>query len=374
MRTKRIEAVLTQVKTQGGDALALMPGPNLGYLTGLSFYFGERPILALFPVDEAAGKPAFVLPALEAEKAERAGYRVFAYDDEMGHHPVYAEACKALSLSGKRVGVEALRMRVLEARLLEQHATNVMLTPVDEIIAGLRMIKSADELAKMRAAVAVAEEAFTAWLTQLRVGMTEHEAAARLVASILTHGAEALAFEPIVAGGPNGGLPHAVPGERPFEAGDWIVVDWGALVDGYASDITRMVVLGEPRGKMRQIHEIVLRANEAGRAAIKPGVEAQAIDAAARAVIEEAGYGPHFMHRTGHGLGLEAHETPYIVAGNGRSLAPGMTFTVEPGIYLPELGGVRIEDDVVVTLEGAETLTTLPRAPFIVREVEKKTP
>ncbi|NBD36125.1 MAG: M24 family metallopeptidase, partial [Chloroflexi bacterium] len=175
-----------------------------------------------------------------------------------------------------------------------------------------------------------------------------------------------LAFEPIVAGGPNGGLPHAVPGDRPFKAGDWIVVDWGALVDGYASDITRMVVLGEPRGKMREIHEIVLRANEAGRAAVEPGVEAQAIDAAARAVIQEAGYGPHFMHRTGHGIGLEAHESPYIVAGNDRSMAPGMTFTVEPGIYLPELGGVRIEDDVVVTLQGAETLTTLPRAPFIV--------
>ena len=196
--------------------------------------------------------------------------------------------------------------------------------------------------------------------------MTEKEAAARLVARQLTGGADALAFAPIVVGGPNGALPHAVPGARPFEAGDWVVVDWGALVDGYASDMTRMVVFGEPGGPLVKVHEIVLRANEAGRATVEPGILAEEVDAAAREVITIAGYGPAFVHRTGHGLGLEVHEPPFIVAGDETCLEPGMTFTVEPGIYLEGLGGIRIEDDVLVTAEGAETLTTLPRAPFVV--------
>ena len=137
-------------------------------------------------------------------------------------------------------------------------------------------------------------------------------------------------------------------------------------MDGYCSDLTRAVVVGEPTGQMREIHQIVLAANEAGRAVVAPGLEAQAIDAAVRAVIEAAGYGPQFLHRTGHGLGLQEHEPPYIVSGNELSLRPGMTFTVEPGIYLPGVGGVRIEDDVVVTSSGGKSLTTLSRAPFVV--------
>ena len=212
----------------------------------------------------------------------------------------------------------------------------------------------------------MAESAFLAWLPQLHVGMTEREAAARLVSALQSHGAEGLAFSPIVCGGPNGALPHAFPAERPFQAGDWVVVDWGAKVAGYASDITRMVVFGEPQAPLADVHEIVVRANAAGRAAVRPGVEAQAVDAAARAVIDASGYGPQFMHRTGHGLGLEAHEPPYIVNGNEQILDPGMLFTVEPGIYLEGVGGVRIEDDVVVTQTGAETLTTLSRDPYII--------
>jgi Xaa-Pro dipeptidase len=214
--------------------------------------------------------------------------------------------------------------------------------------------------------VQVAESAFKTWLTQLHVGMTEREAAARLVAALLTGGADALAFAPIVAGGSNGGLPHAVPSDRAFESGDWVVVDWGARVDGYISDITRMVVFGASSGKLAEIHPIVERANAAGRAAVQPGSTAQAVDAAARSVIEASGYGQAFIHRTGHGIGMETHEPPYIVDGNTRQLKPGMTFTVEPGIYIAGLGGIRIEDNVVVTEAGVETLTTLPRGPFVV--------
>jgi Xaa-Pro dipeptidase len=264
------------------------------------------------------------------------------------------------------VGIEALRMRVLESRILQRHIPGVTLVPADDLYAALRMIKTADELAAMRRAVAVAESAFQAWLPQLHVGMTEREAAARLVAALLTGGADALAFSPIVAGGPNGGLPHAVPGERTFKPGDWVVVDWGARVDGYISDLTRAVVFGEPRGELVAVHHIVEQANAAGRAAVQPGLEAQAVDAAARSVIERAGYGQAFIHRTGHGIGMETHEPPYMVENNTRLLKPGMTFTVEPGIYIEGLGGVRIEDNVVVTESGVEVLTTLSRSPFVI--------
>jgi Xaa-Pro dipeptidase len=361
---KRIEQMAQLAESRGLDALALMPGPNLFYATGLSFFVSERPVVALCPVD---APPAFVLPEFEASKATSAGFEVFTYTDEEGYTLAFHEACATLELADALLGVEALRMRLLEARILQRYAPGVELVPADDLFAELRMVKSGAELDAMRRAVAAAELAFTLWIPQLRVGMTEREAAARLIAALLSNGADALAFDPIVCGGPNGAMPHAHPAHRPFQPGDWVVVDWGAVVDGYDSDLTRMVVFGEPTGELADVHEIVLRANEAGRAAVVPGVEAQVVDMAARAVIAAAGYGAQFTHRTGHGLGLEAHEPPYIVAGNAQPLAPGMTFTVEPGIYLEGVGGIRIEDDVVVTPEGVQTLTTLPRSAFVVR-------
>jgi len=357
----RISQALAAAESVGLDALALVPGPNLLYLTGMSFHLSERPIVALLPVD---ARPSIVLPGFEAGKA--AGFDTYTYTDEDGYAFAYSQACAALELADARVGVEALGMRLLEARTIERFAPNVELVPVDGLFAELRMAKTTEELYAMRRAARVAEEAFLRWVPMLRAGITEREAAAHLVGALLSGGADRLAFDPIVAGGPHGSLPHAVPGDRAFQLGDWIVVDWGAVVDGYCSDLTRVVVVGEPTGRMREIHEIVLAANEAGRAAVAPGLEAQEVDAAARAVIEAAGYGPQFFHRTGHGLGLQEHEPPYIVRGNRLSLLTGMTFTVEPGIYLPGVGGVRIEDDVVVTASGGESLTTLSRAPFVI--------
>ena len=363
MSTSRLESVAILAESQGLDAVALMPGPNLFYTTGLSFFISERPVVALCPVDAS---PAIVLPELEAGKAENSGFEVFSYTDEESYALAFHEACATLELAEARIGVEALRMRLLEARILQRYAPDVDLIPADDLFAELRVIKSTDELEATRRAVAVAEQAFRLWLPQLGVGMTEREAAARLIATLLSNGAEGLAFSPIVCGGPNGALPHAFPANRPFQPGDWVVVDWGAKVDGYMSDLTRMVVFGEPSAPLVDIYDIVLRANVAGRAAVGPGVEAQVVDAAARAVIETSGHGPQFMHRTGHGLGLESHEPPYMVTGNTQLLEPGMLFTVEPGIYLGGVGGIRIEDNVVVTDAGAETLTTLPRAPFII--------
>lgn len=361
MRSRRLEAALDSAQARGLDALALLPGPDLFYMTGWDFHLSERPVVALFPVDQ---EPAIILPAFEAGKV--AGAEVFAYTDEEGYVPAFHAACSALELAEAQVGVAALQMRLFEARLLKRYAPGVELVAVDDLWAELRMRKDAEEVALMRRAVQVAERAFLAWLSELRVGMTEREAAARLIAALLAHGADKLAFDPIVAAGPHGALPHAVPGDRPLAAGDWVVVDWGAQVEGYVSDLTRMVVIGAPAGPLVSVWDVVSRANTAGRAAVRPGVRAEQVDAAARTVIEAAGYGAAFTHRTGHGLGLAVHEAPYIIAGNAQVLGPGMTFTVEPGVYLEGIGGIRLEDDVLVTVEGGETLTTLPHEPFVV--------
>lgn len=365
MHGSRIDRMVALAEQQGLDAVALMPGSNLFYLTELSFFVSERPVVVLCPVDAA---PAVVLPELEAGKAERAGLRTFTYTDEEGYALAFHEACASLELAEARIGVELLRMRLLEARTLQRYAPGAELVPADDLFAAMRVIKTQTELDATRRAVEVAETAFLQWLSELHVGMTEREAASRLVAALQACGAEGLAFGPIVCAGPNGALPHAHPGHRWFQEGDWAVVDWGAKVDGYDSDITRSVVFGEPGGELAGVYEIVAQANAAGRAAAGPGVEAQAVDAAARAVIEARGYGPQFTHRTGHGLGLEAHEPPYIVSGNAHVLEPGMLFTVEPGIYLDGVGGVRVEDDVVITEDGAETLTTLSREPYVISE------
>jgi len=361
MNSELLDCLVELAQAEGLDAVALVPGPNLLHLTGYSFHLSERPTLAVIPVDQP---PVMVVPALEAGKVSE--LEVFSYTDEEGYAMAFHEACVALELADARIGVEALRMRLLEARLLERYAAGSRLVPADELLSQLRVQKSSLELAAMRRAIAVAEAAFLGWLADVHPGMTEREATARLVARLLTSGADAISFDPIVVGGPNGALPHAVPGSRPLAYGDWLVVDWGAFVEGYASDLTRAVTMGPPAGPLCAVQELVLRANEAGRAAARPGIAAEAVDAAARAVITAAGHGEHFTHRTGHGLGLEVHEPPYIVAGNTGALLPGMTFTVEPGVYLEGVGGVRIEDNVVITAVGAETLSTLPRAPFVV--------
>ena len=359
MHTNRFNRLAELTGDHSLDALALVPGPNLFYFTGFSFHLSERPILLLLFPDRA---PALVAPGFEALKAESAPVEmeVFPYTDEQGHEPAFEAACAALGLAGRTIGAESLAMRLLEARLLEKYAPNCRIIPADDIAAALRMRKDERELAHMRQAIAITETALQATMQQTRAGMTELQVAAVLRAEMFQAGAETVAFI-IVQGGPNSASPHAVPGDRSIRPGETILIDCGVTVGGYNSDITRTFSIGPLDEEMAQVYEIVQAANAAGRAHAGLGVAAEDVDRAARAVIEEAGYGEYFIHRTGHGLGLEVHEPPYIIAGNKQLLEPGMTFTVEPGIYLPGRGGVRIEDDVLVTPGGAESLTTFPR-------------
>jgi Xaa-Pro dipeptidase len=363
-RLNRLRAVLAQAQF---DCVAAIAGPNLYYLTGLSFHLSERPTTGFFP---ATGDPVIVAGNLEASKVETgAPYPMHGcyYTDQDGPAGAYREAAAALRLAGRgngmaRLGVESRRMRVMELRLIEDAFLNPRVDAAEELFAQLRMSKDEHELALMRRAVQIAEQALRATLPTIRVGQTEREIAAELVVQTLRAGSEAeLPFAPIVASGPNSALPHAAVSDRALQPGDLLTLDWGAAFGGYAADLTRTFAIGPVDEELQTIYRLVQAANAAARAATRPGVAAAEVDAAARRVINDGGYGEYFVHRLGHGLGLEGHEDPSMHGRNELSLAAGMTFTVEPGIYLPGKGGVRIEDNVVVTAAGCESLSTLPR-------------
>jgi len=359
VRHTRLAEALT---TAGLDALVLNPGPSLTYLTGLHFHLMERPIAAIFTPDQPL---AIILPELESAKLTGLLFPVQAYafnDDPATWQEVYRRAVQATRIETSRIGVEPTRFRVLELRFLEAVAPHAKIVSAESAVASLRMCKDTTEISAMRKAVDIAQVALKATLPLIRIGMTEQEIASELILQLLHAGTHAdMPFTPIVSGGPNSANPHAFPSKRKIAPRDFLVIDWGAIYDGYISDLTRTFAIGEVEAELKKIYETVKQANAAGRAAGRPGIPAGDVDRAARAVIESAGYGKYFTHRTGHGIGMEGHEDPYMHATNQLALAPGMAYTVEPGIYLPDYNGVRIEDDVVITADGAESLSDFPR-------------
>lgn len=358
MYSERCQRLVEEMSAQNLDAMAIVPGPNLLYLTGLSFHLSERPIVALFTAD---GQPALILPQLEAVRVEQDDIDLFSYTDEEGHSIAFRRAFDALSLEGARIGAESLQMRLIEVRLLDQMAPDAELVPDGDVLVDLRLLKDPKELDQMRSAAAITDEALRVTMDQVRVGMSEREIASLLRIELFRAGADGMAFSPIVVAGPNAARPHNAPSDRPVQAGDSLIVDCGATLGGYAADLTRTFFIEQPDDEWSRIYDVVRAASAAGRAAVCLDVPAENVDRAARDVIEGAGYGDYFIHRTGHGLGLETHEPPYIVSGNRRPLKANMVFTVEPGIYLPGRGGVRIEDDVLVTDNGPEVLTSFAR-------------
>ena len=363
MTADRIEKLRLQAAQAGLDAVAVIPGPNLIYLTGLSFHLSERPVVAFFPVARA---PVLLAPALEEAKSRSAsfGQQVFTYTDTDGPGAAFEKALDALQLAGKRLGIEGRRIRFLELDLLASSGNAPRTVNADPVFAELRMRKDADEIASMRQAVEIAERALAAARGFIQSGKSEREIASELTIQTLRAGSDAeLPFAPIVASGENGANPHGFPTERKLQPGDLVTLDWGATASHYYSDITRTFAVGgaDVQPELQRAYELVQAANAAGRAAARPGATGQDVDRAARAVIDAGGLGEYFVHRTGHGLGLEGHEEPDMKEGETMLLEPGMVFTVEPGIYIPGLGGVRIEDDVVITSDGSESLTTLPR-------------
>jgi len=353
-RQKKLEKAITEMGLQG---IALNSGPSLTYLTGLHFHLSERPVVVVFTPGQV---PVIVLPELETGKLSSLTFpfQEFAYgENPETWHSVFRDAVREVNLQEKEVGIEPTRMRVLELSYLDiNHVSG------EACLEKIRIRKDTAEITAMQAAVDIAQEALQSAMQLIKRGITERELAAEITVQLLRNGSESeLPFTPIVASGPNSANPHSFPTERSLQRGDMLIIDWGANVGGYYSDLTRTYSIGRPDEEMKTIAKVVQQANSEAREIAGPGVTAQEVDRAARRVIEEAGYGEFFIHRTGHGLGLEGHEAPYIREGNMMVLEPGMIFTIEPGIYLPGRGGVRIEDDVVVTDQGLHSFSDLPR-------------
>ena len=358
---KRREKLTALLQQHGLDAIALNAGPTQTYFTDLHFHLMERPVVVLLMPDQF---PIIVLP--DFEKAKTEGFKdlkVVTYGEDPGlWQESFSRAADEFNTAPKRIGVEGLRMRVMELRYLEAALPGAKFEQAESLIGQLRMRKDQAEIDAMQKAVHVAEAALEATVAKVKIGMTEREISGMLIQNLYTQGCDPeLPFVPIVAAGANSANPHATVSDRKVQKGDLLLFDWGANVGGYFSDLTRTFAIGEVEPEFKRIYEVVKLANQAGRDAAKPGAPCSAVDEGARDAIEASGYGKYFTHRTGHGLGLEPHEEPYMRAGSSMKLEPGMTFTVEPGIYLDGRGGVRIEDNVVITADGARTLSDFPR-------------
>jgi Xaa-Pro dipeptidase len=240
------------------------------------------------------------------------------------------------------------------------------LTAADDLLSELRMIKDVDEISCIEKAVQISEQALRQTFDAIQVGMSERDIAHLLEANLQACGSDELAFKTIVHGGGNTALPHCGPLDYQVQAGDPLIFDFGGMYQGYCADITRVVFLGEPSRQFQEFYQVVQHANEQARAAAKPGVTAESLDITTKQIFADAGYARLVRHRTGHGLGLDIHEAPYISQGSQEALQPGMVFTIEPGIY--ELGciGVRIEDDVLITENGSRSLSTLGRELYVI--------
>lgn len=362
MNAKRIYHLMKILVDNDLHAAVFNPGSNMAYLTGLNFHLSERPIVLII---SQSALPLIVLPELEAPKLQGVDIQIegITYtDNPETWQKAFIQAAKAAGLSGRSVAVDENELRVLELKLLESAAQGASFVSFAAGFSELRICKDETEIAFMQQAAVIAEGAFEAIQNSIIVGITEKELASELTMQLYRQGSDPeLPFQLHVSSGENSANPHAMPTERILQQGDLVLFDWGARFNGYCSDITRTVALGEIDDELKHIYDVVLKANQAGRETAKNGISAGEVDKAARAVIDGYGYGKYFIHRLGHGLGMMGHEPPYIFAGNNLVLKTGMVHTIEPGIYLPGKGGVRIEDDVVITDNGCELLTNLDR-------------
>lgn len=359
LKQTRLDSLLAAVERSGADLGYVAGPPNLAYLTGVELNPHERlTALLLGPTVE----PTLVVPAIDGERARAnpAGVAVVDWTDAAGPEGALREALGGASARRLALEKQAVTVATLD-RLRATIGAGDVVADLSPVLADLRLRKSADELAALRRAGEVIDKAIADVPSLLTPGTTEADAVAQLDALVRRHGGQGPAFDTMVLGGPQSALPHGVSGDRDLQAGDLVCVDVGARVDGYCSDITRMFAIGEPSEEARRVFDVVRLAEATACEAIAPGVTCAELDRAARDVIDRAGYGDAFIHRTGHGLGIDAHEPPSLQAGSDLALEPGMVFTVEPGIYVPGRFGVRVEDDVAVTEDGFAYLTQSPR-------------
>jgi Xaa-Pro aminopeptidase len=354
----RLTAATEATAAAGLDALLLTPGPDLRYVTGYDAIQLERLTCLVVP---AIGEPFLVVPRLELPAAQASpagvdlGIEFIAWDETDDPFALIAARIAAAGTFGV-----SDRMWALNVFRFRDSLPSARLTLASGALRSLRIRKSEAEVAALREAGAAIDRVHARVPGWLRPGVTEREAGAQIAEAILAEGHAGVDFV-IVGSGPNGASPHHELSDRVLRAGDAVVVDiGGTMPSGYCSDCTRMYSIGEPPAEFASYYRVLREAQEAGCQSVRPGVSAESVDQAARSVIAEAGYGEWFIHRTGHGIGLETHEDPYIVEGNHTALEPGMAFSIEPGIY-PGPHGARIEDIVVCTPDGFERLNNAPR-------------
>lgn len=362
---KRMDELVKELKKKNIDAVFLGPSSDLEYLAGLSLFADERTKGLMLT---AEGGAFALTPLLYREDMARAlgdqmTYRV--WEDHQGFSDIFRTGCEALHLAGKKIAVND---GVLAVDLLEM----MKALPAEYINGGhlldpVRRRKDEEELEIMREASRIADRVMGRVQSALHSGMTEGDLLKQLPAFFEAEGAEGMSFNPIVAAGPNGSMPHYVGDSRVIQKGDFVVVDMGARYKGYCSDITRTFCMGTPSAEQRRVYNVVLEAQKAGEAAVKAGCTGEDVDRAARSVITAAGYGDFFLNRLGHGIGIAVHEAPYIIEGNQVPLEPGNVFSVEPGIYIPGKFGIRIENLVAVRADGSgEALNSYPREIIVI--------
>lgn len=353
----RLGRLRDRLTVSGVDAAVISEPANVRWLTGFTGSNGTVVVLC-------CGEALLVTDSRYAEQAPQQLAEAGCEDSVevvVARRPAGAAAQRLGGMA--RLGLEDSVAWSEQIRWNE--AVDASVVPLTEAVEQLRAVKDPAELARMQAAASIADEALAAVEPMLQPGVTETQIQRALDDAVRAAGASGPAYDTIVASGPNSALPHARPTERRLQSGDLVIIDVGATVDGYRSDMTRSFLLGDPDGRTAAILDVVGRSQSAGVEAVRPGVEAAEVDAACRSIIEEAGMGEAFVHGSGHGVGLDIHELPRVASGSTAVLEPGNVLTVEPGVYFPGIGGARVEDLLVVTDDGCRPLTLYPKTPQV---------
>jgi Xaa-Pro dipeptidase len=366
-RSDRQEKARQLMKANGLDAILLMEGTSLNYFSGIEWWGGERLFAMVLPLK---GEAFFVCPAFEqgrakeqiAQSPQRSSSDVRAWQENENPYQLLAQGLRDRGIATGQLGIEET-VRFVFSDNIGKAAPQVKLVSATPVTAGCRRIKSPQEVALMRLACKATLTVYEAVFNSLREGMTDADIR-HLIG--LAYDRVGFAGDADVSIGPNSAFPHGSTAPKVVREGEIILIDDGCKVEGYTSDITRTFVIGKASREMEPVFEIVHRAQSAALAAAKPGVSCESVDAAARKVITDAGYGPDykfFTHRVGHGMGMDIHEWPYLVRGNQTRIEANMVFSDEPGVYIRDKFGVRLEDDMHITEEGAELLT--PQSPSL---------
>ena len=341
------------------DAIALIPGSNFKYLTDGSFPLMERPTVLIITKD----KNVAILPSLEVESFNQLSLnaKVISWHDKDGYNQAFNEASKILG-SIKNIGVEGQKIRFFETQAFKENFKGIEIINTHKEISSIRMNKEEDEINFLLQAIRISEKSLKNTLNYIKLGMHELQVKQFLMQELYKNGAEGLSFDPIVLTGENSAIPHGhSSNQNKIKYGDTLLFDFGAAVKGYKADITRTFFMIETNEFQRKAYETVRKANEIGIQKSKIPNTMDSVDNEATLILENSDFKEFIVHKTGHGLGLDVHEDPYIVRGNNAKLEEGMVITVEPGLYIPEKFGIRIEDDVLITNDQPKVLTSFSK-------------